>query len=328
MEEHENPIFIKLDNFLSFGDDAAMGLYFHSKGDAEAELRDWSTAEKTAAKDILLKKHLQDIPDQYCKSSITNPLLLEWLQKPNSVRNYLCLNSNGLKAMMQARNLTFQSGYPTMERMLDALGGVEGNEGITIPAVTDLEQSASNNLSPTDATIKAILQKSFLPHQKGEKREHCSMGHRLEVPILKSWIQIIKEANIFENSDYEGIEVMRVYTAGLAQKMGAPYAKDSINFLMTVKDPDHQNELCWWGFEAKGRVSVNTAGHAQQFALSQSGGKHQRIPDTDVSSFVRKEDEQRFYSMPTFMICVQLFLLFVMKNLNPSKVRLLIFLIP
>ena len=35
--------------------------------------------------------------------------------------------------------------------------------------------------------IRSILQKSFQPHQKGKLREYCSIGHKLELPILSNW---------------------------------------------------------------------------------------------------------------------------------------------
>ena len=45
--------------------------------------------------------------------------------------------------------------------------------------------NSSNNAPHKNATITAVLDKIFLLYQKGEKREHCLMGHCLELPILR-----------------------------------------------------------------------------------------------------------------------------------------------
>ena len=34
-----------------------------------------------------------------------------------------------------------------------------------------------------DEVIQAVLKKSFMKHLKGQAREHCQMGHKLELPI-------------------------------------------------------------------------------------------------------------------------------------------------
>ena len=113
--------------------------------------------------------------------------------------------------------------------------------------VTQQRQSVHN---PKLVAIKSMLEKSFLPHRKGIHREYTSLGYRLEKPILKKWLDVaLGDMRL----PVRGLKLQGAYTAGLAAKKGATYAKDSIDFILMVKDPkDHPQELKAWGFEAKG----------------------------------------------------------------------------
>ena len=91
-----------------------------------------------------------------------------------------------------------------------------------------------NAMPSHEASIIAMLNRSFLPHQKGTKREHCSLGHRLEKPILKKIIEMIKKEG--SSSPAPFVNIKGAYTAGLAAKKGAVYAKDSINFVLLVEN--------------------------------------------------------------------------------------------
>ena len=114
-----------------------------------------------------------------------------------------------------------------------------------------------------DEAVRAILEKSFLPHQKGQAREHCSLGHRLELPILYNWIQIVSG----DSSPAIGLDVKGAYTAGLAAKKDAPFAKDSIDFVITVAEADEPDEIKVWGFKAKGRVAARTAAEEESLNI-------------------------------------------------------------
>ena len=89
-------------------------------------------------------------------------------------------------------------------------------------------------IHPTPHRVKAILVKSFMPHQKGKAWEHCSFGHKLELPILDKWVQVA----IGTESPVPGLTVMGAHTAGLAAKRGAVHAKDSIDFVVTVAEAE------------------------------------------------------------------------------------------
>ena len=166
-----------------------------------------------------------------------------------------------------------------MDRMKEALSG-GGNT----------QQSPSPNtssLTPQLAATKAILEKSFLPHRKGLHREYTSLGHRLEKPILKNWLEVVREDG---TTPVTGLEVKGAYTAGLAAKKGAVHAKDSIDFVLVVKDPSSivPEELKAWGFEAKGRVTSRTAAVEEQ---NLHMFPHLRIHDSEVFDEVRDQGE-------------------------------------
>ena len=260
------------------------GMFFLNENDAASEFNRWSTgAKKSALKFLKLHVH-----SDHLKKSVGYKDVVKWLQSPNAVRNYLFYTSKGLKALMSARKLTFASGHASVDRMISALAGLPGNEA---QQITNEDQGAdtSDAMSPVAAATKAILVKSFLPHQKGEKREHCSLGHRLEIPILRNFISSIRTAR-----EYNGIIVRGAYSAGLAAKVGKPYAKDSIDFVLAVDDPEEEGITKIWGFEAKGRVTVGTAATEEdhQYALRCSYNKHLRINHDEVHEEICREGER------------------------------------
>ena len=71
------------------------------------------------------------------------------------------------------------------------------------------------------------------------------------------------------------------YTAGLAAKKDVPYAKDSVDFVLLVRDPIDSPFLKPWGFEAKGRVTANTAAEEER-NLRFLSSPHVRIDDDEV----------------------------------------------
>ena len=121
-----------------------------------------------------------------------------------------------------------------------------------------------------------------MAHQKGEKREHCSLGHQLEIPIMKKFVEIIPQA-----AEYHGLRVRNAYSVGLAAKKGKLYAKDSIDFVLSVEDPKYNRERKLWGFEAKGRVTLRTAEEEAQHLILNSN-PHVRINEDEVSNFVAR----------------------------------------
>ena len=215
--------------------------------------------------------------------------LVRWLQEPNPIRNYLFYKSAGLRALVQAKGIVLQNGKKKNDDMIQALAEGRRPQQVpdTITTTMGGQQGTNHEQEAKDSATKAILQKSFLPHQKGKAREHCSLGHRLELPILNSWLSIVDQ----EDEYAPGIEVKGAYTAGLAAKKGAEFAKDSIDFIITIKDNDNGGLVKAWGFEAKGRVTAATAAE-EELNLHYLNNPHVRIQDIDVHWEVANEGER------------------------------------
>ena len=85
-------------------------------------------------------------------------------------------------------------------------------------------------------------------------------------------------------SEFSDIHVEGAYTAGLAAKKNAIYAKDSVDFVLTVNDPRSEDgdEIVAWGFEAKMRVTAQSAADEERNHRSMIN-PHIRIDDADVN---------------------------------------------
>ena len=221
------------------------------------------------------------------KENLSQADILKWMISPNGEREVMFYTNISLKEIMKRKKLKVQPGSGTlnMKRMIKAIAGTD-MAGIVddVPLVNNVV-----TLSAEQATMKAVLEKSFLPHQKGNKREHCSLGHRLELPILRKFTEIIPDVR-----EYRGIEVKTAYTAGLAAKKGELHAKDSIDFVLSVNDPKYNGGArTLWGFEAKGRVTIRTATteeeHNHDFRAT---NPHLRIEDSEVFQCVAKPAER------------------------------------
>ena len=229
------------------------------------------------------------------RKKVAHKELVSWLQQPNSIRSYMLYKNAGLKELMTAKGLCFppETGRVNAQQMIDALAGIPGSGAVDRESLAVEEASANEDLDAKSEAIQSILNKSFLPHQKGQNREYCILGHELEIPILKSWIRMVTSG---PESPQPGLQVHSAFTAGLAAKKGAVYAKDSIDFLVTVCDPSSGSyAIKVWGFEAKGRVTATTAAEEERH-LRQLANPHLRITDSEVHEFVQKEAE-RFQTM-------------------------------
>ena len=131
----------------------------------------------TSKKNFLRKVLSSFVHEDHRKSNIANSDIIEWLQQPNAVRNYIAFSDKGLKAMLTHKNIVIP-GRSNMERKRAVLAGIE-----IIPAAATQQSTntAANEevpaMSIADATTRAILAKSFLSVQKGAPREHCSLDH-------------------------------------------------------------------------------------------------------------------------------------------------------
>jgi len=205
--------------------------------------------------------------------------LIKWFTYSNSAREFLFVKSIVLKEMMKKRNL--KCAGTKISDMISVLSG---------------EKEASNSsegppLEPKQAAIKAILSKSFQKPQKGAAREYCSLGHRMEKPILNNWINETKSDSFFP---VQNLQVTSAYTVGLAGKRGQPHAKDSVDFHLHVSPNNGStpNNREAWGFEAKGRLTVKTAFAEEDVLESLHRDKHVEIDDVHVHKNLKIPSER------------------------------------
>ena len=252
------------------------GVVIESEDEAKTIVRLQLNARERKTVLDLLAGHITH--DAYRKKTTTKDLIF-WLQQPNSIRNFIFYKSQGLKDLMAARGIELTTGSKTMANMIEALAGTGNVEVRTAPESNEQDGVHEEAMSPEETATRKVLEKSFLPHQKGQAREYCSLGHRLEKPILQSWITMAEDTMNYPALG--GIEVCGAYTAGLAAKKGETYAKDSIDFILLVKDPDDDEEdaeIKTWGFEVKGRVTPRTAA-AEERRIRAPDEKNVRVSD-------------------------------------------------
>ena len=58
--------------------------------------------------------------------------------------------------------------------------------------------------------IKAVMKKSFMKHLKGNAREHCQMGHKLELPIGRDFMR-----DLNEKKKLGDVQVVSLHKVGL-----------------------------------------------------------------------------------------------------------------
>ena len=260
--------------------------------DGNFELNEQGAKEKlkTQPKDVkrsALQILTSRISNPEHRKNANNGDLVQWLMKTNAEREFLFYKASGLKTLLKEKGMKFApcSGAVTIDRLIGALSG-KNLDGVIVPTNQDDDDEGESNteelnLDPKAAATRSILQKSFLPHQKGKLREHCTLGHQLEVPIVKKFI---KEFNDDPSKDHR---VMGAYTAGLAAMKNRPYAKDSIDFILTLRD-ESNDEIKAWGFECKGRVTSKTAANEEENTRE----IHIRINDDEVHKEVKAISER------------------------------------
>ena len=268
--------------------------YTISSEKAKAIVETLETRQRHAVTSIL-SDHVMHV--EYRKNGGKRDLIA-WLQEKNSKRNYLFYKANGLRDLVSARSFVLPTGQKTIPHMIDALAGVSGATITSDQGGAEGEGGADNLSSPEESAILAILEKSFLPHQKGKLREYCSLGQKMELPNLKHWLQAVRNGAAADEEDAEhshafsGISVEGAYSAGLAARKGATYAKDSVDFVLMVHDEASAGDrLVAWGFEAKGRLTAATAAQEQRNRQSHLD-RHVRINNGEVHAQVKAIGER------------------------------------
>ena len=232
----------------------------------------------TAVVTLLLERLPRSQQKKVATEKAMQKEIAKWLQSPNIRREFMFRTTNNLKDLIGRKNIKVR-GSKTIERMIDALAGT----GDQTP-LPNAEQEIY--LEPADAAIKAIISKSFLPHQKGEAREACTMGHILERPVLEKWIQETTKRGFPVRS----LKVNGAYSAGLVEKQDSPWAKDSIDFILTVSFHGMEDHHAW-GVEIKSRVNAKTAADEEEF-VANFRNKHEEVEAAEVHKMIKAVSER------------------------------------
>lgn len=120
----------------------------------------------------------------------------------------------------------------------------------------DEDVRSGSNIDPSaiiNEIIKALLKRSFMaPLKNSTDKEHCNLGHKLELPIGKSFMSLVNEKN-----KIPGFKVISLHKIGLVGKKSHPWAKDSIDFVACIKN-ENDDSLEQWGIEVKSRQVTET----------------------------------------------------------------------
>ena len=136
---------------------------------------------------------------------------------------------------------------------------------------------------PKSAAMHSLLQCNFLPKQKGKNKEHCSLGHFLETPVFRSFMDAIND-----DKELDDFEVQAAYTAGLVAKKDQMWAADSVDFISIILTSDGDTEA--WPIEIKSRVIMKTINEEKQYTRARE--KFERIDERVVFQKIRKIEER------------------------------------
>lgn len=225
-----------------------------------------------------LKELLENQVPRNKGKKVNKKSFISWLQQPNSKRRFWFYKKQVLYNLAKGRGLPVAA-RPTDETDLSLIEMLADNQ----QGNDNVEAVANPHHDYKYKTTEAILKHSYLKHQKGEKREHCSLGHRLEKPIAKAWIQEAEKRN-----DIDSVEGF--YTVGLCESIDVPGVRNSCDFVAVVHSA-LTNELERWGFECKGRVTVGTSTEEQAQHIDLMNNPHIRIKAKDVYKNITSVEE-------------------------------------
>ena len=206
-------------------------------------------------------------------------------------REFHFLTKTALQEIAKVKKVKLTSTM-SISRIIATLGNPPPLTTTEVTAATTSDD-VYDETSTESKVIKSILAKSFQPHQKGKLREHCTIGHKLELPILSKFCKELDDPPRGHPHYYS--KVRSAFTAGLVEKVNEPWAKDSIDFLILVQDisidDDDDNEEMW-GVEIKTRVTTKSAATEDEHLLATDREKHEVIDFKDTYRYIKDISER------------------------------------
>lgn len=145
----------------------------------------------------MLKLLSEQIPDAQRQKRYGDVVLKKWFSSSNQRRVYMFYSKDALIEMAASTNGLSLAKTQSADTMIDKIIEADKNQerqhrGVNNAPThqTATMQSIHENDSPIkQEIITAFLKRSFMKPLKGAQREHCRMGHVLELPIGKSWMK-------------------------------------------------------------------------------------------------------------------------------------------
>lgn len=152
-----------------------------SEQDASTQVAALTKNQKVAIKEFLMTSRFNEAQ----RGTYSDKSLHGWFTYNNAARESAFLKAGVLKSMIKAKGLKVNKGRSSIDDMIKNLSGVVSQQIGTTVLVSDH--------NARQKAIRAVLTNSFQKPLKGEARENCTLGHQLEIPILKSWSEAIKD---------------------------------------------------------------------------------------------------------------------------------------
>ena len=253
----------------------------------------FSSRSKANVKKEMKAYLLRRIPQQKRQQRVGDELMKKWLKSPNSTRTLLFYSKNALVEIAATTTglvVDSKASFDTLiESILDsAVAASPNNQQQGVQAGRPASNSATRN-EVTFELIKSVLQRSFMRPLKGKQKEYCSMGHTLELPIAKDWMNDINVKKMLPSN--LKFKVVSLHKVGLVGKKNSPWAKDSVDFIAFIYNEEtYLVEV--WGVEIKSRQTVVTVSKEKEHMRRLQRSKHERINASDVEKYVHSKDER------------------------------------
>ena len=213
-----------------------------------------------------------------------NNLLKKWLKATNSSRLFMFINKNALVRIAAGPPYGMKlRSSETYDVLIEKLVHLENKRNET----NNNPVSSAQTRSMEEEIMKALLERSFMRPLKGIAKEHCAMGHKLELPIAIDWMNDVHEKKLFHGYHFK---ILSLIKAGLVAKKGYPWVKDSIDFIASIYN-EESSEVEIWGIEIKSRQTIATLNKEKEHIRKLKRRKYEIIDSKDVFSHIKSVEE-------------------------------------
>ena len=235
--------------------------------------------------------------------SVADAALKKWFKASNAKRAFMYYSKPALIRIAAADFQIVLAQSLSIDKLVSRLADVvtvgsqssgmstvnqEGQEEQQMTASRRGGNLSRNELTIIQAVTKAVLQRSFMKPLKGAQREHCKMGHKLELPIGNDFMRDLNTESMLP-----GFKVLSLHSAGLVGKKRSPWAKDSIDFIAVIRNENSPMlDIELWGIEIKSRQSSTTMNTEYEHLRQLRRSKYLKISSTEAFKHIRVRSER------------------------------------